>query len=95
MKLFYAFGASSLAPHILLEESGLPYILEKVNLDNKTTQKNDYNKITLKSYVPALQNDNGKIMTECSVILEYIANKTTTKQLIAEHDSQVYWQQRV
>ncbi len=39
MKLFYASGASSLAPHILLEESGLQYSVEKVNLDKKNMER--------------------------------------------------------
>jgi len=32
MCLFYASGVSSLAPHILLEESGLPYFIEKLTI---------------------------------------------------------------
>ena len=75
MKLFYASGASSLAPHILLEESKLQYSVEKVNLDKKTWNGGNYNLINPKSYVPALQTDNGRILTECAVILEYIASK--------------------
>ncbi|EFD88268.1 glutathione S-transferase N-terminal domain-containing protein [Oenococcus oeni] len=97
MKLFYAAGASSLAPHILLEESSLTYVVEKVNLDTKTWNEgqNDYKLINPKSYVPALETDSGKIITECAVILEYIAKKVTTRNLIAEYDSQTYWQQRM
>ncbi|AVI94382.1 Glutathione S-transferase [Oenococcus oeni] len=97
MKLFYAAGASSLAPHILLEESSLTYVVEKVNLDTKTWNEgqNDYKQINPKSYVPALKTDSGKIITECAVIMEYIAKKATTKNLIAEYDSQTYWQQRM
>ncbi|MDN2453669.1 glutathione S-transferase N-terminal domain-containing protein [Lactobacillus sp. UCMA15818] len=94
MKLFYASGASSLAVHILLEESGLKYGLEKVNLDMKTWNNGDYNLINSKSYVPALELDNGEILTECAVVLEYIAHKVPAQNLIGEYGSTTYWQQR-
>lgn len=94
MKLFYASGASSLAVHILLEESSLKYGLEKVNLDTKTWNNSDYNLINSKSYVPALELDNGEILTECAVILEYVAHKVPAQNLIGEYGSTTYWQQR-
>ena len=37
MKLFYAPGSCALSPHIVLEEAGLPYEAEKVNLRTKQT----------------------------------------------------------
>ncbi|MCP9329246.1 glutathione S-transferase N-terminal domain-containing protein [Liquorilactobacillus satsumensis] len=95
MKLFYAAGASSLAAHILLEESGLPYSLEKVNLDTKTWNHGDYVLINAKSYVPALQTENGMLLTECAVILEYIANTADTQGLLAPYASSAYWDQRM
>ncbi|MCI1633947.1 glutathione binding-like protein [Liquorilactobacillus nagelii] len=95
MQLFYASGASSLAPHILLEESGLDYVAEKVNLDVKTWSKGDYNAINPKSYVPSLKIENGKVLSECAVILEYIAFQVPDKQLIGQYDSALYWEQRI
>ncbi|KRK87946.1 hypothetical protein FC99_GL000751 [Levilactobacillus koreensis JCM 16448] len=71
LTLFYAAGASPMAPHILLEELGLPYHLEKVNLDNKTWGQGDYNHLNPKSYVPALKVDDQPLLTECAVILEF------------------------
>jgi glutathione S-transferase len=95
MQLFYASGASSLAPHILLEESGLDYVAEKVNLDVKTWSKGNYNVINPQSYVPSLRIENDTVLTECAVILEYIASQVPNKQLMGQYDSAIYWEQRI
>ena len=95
MQLFYASGASSLAPHILLEESGLDYTVEKVNLDTKVWSDGNYEEINAKSYVPALKLEDGVVLTECAVILEYIATQSPIKGLIDKYESKNYWQQRI
>ena len=69
MKLFYAAGTSSLAPHILLREVGLPFALEKVDLMAKRWSGGGFDAINRKSYVPVLQTDDGDTLTECAVIL--------------------------
>jgi len=92
LTLFYAAGASPMAPHILLEELGLPYHLEKVNLDNKTWGQGDYNHLNPKSYVPALKIDDQPLLTECAVILEFIG---TQSALMPQYATPAYWEQRV
>ncbi|WP_143461285.1 glutathione binding-like protein [Levilactobacillus enshiensis] len=92
LTLFYAAGASPMAPHILLEELGLPYHLEKVNLDDKTWTQGDYNQVTPKSYVPALKVDDHPLLTECAVILEFIG---TQSPLMPAYATPAYWEQRV
>ncbi len=94
MKLFYASGTSAMAPHILLEESGLPYSLEQVNLDKKTWQQGDYRLINPKSYVPTLETDHGTYLTECAVILEYLSTQVHNKYTF-DYQSNEYWQERV
>ena len=74
MKLFYAAGASSLAPHILLREAGLPFALEKVDLMTKRWSGGDFNATNPKSYVPVLQMEDGDTFTECAVILQFVAD---------------------
>jgi glutathione S-transferase len=82
MKLFYKAGACSLASHIVLEESGLPYEIEAVDLKTKVTASGaDFMAINPKGYVPALQLDNGELLTEGPAIMQYIADQAPAKHL--------------
>jgi glutathione S-transferase len=76
MKLYYAPGACSLAPHIALSESGLEYTTERVDLRTHTYGRDaDYYGVNPKGYVPVLELDNGERLTEAAVILQYIADR--------------------
>lgn len=76
MKLYYATGACSLAPHIALREAGLPFELVRVDLGKHTlTNGTDYTTINPKGYVPLLELDNGERLSEVAVILQYIADR--------------------
>ncbi len=82
MKLYYTPGACSLAAHIALEEAGLQYDLERVDLATHKTEKGeDYYGINPKGYVPALRLDDGSLLTEVGVVLQYIADKAPEKKL--------------
>jgi glutathione S-transferase len=82
MKLYFAPGACSLSPHIVLLEAGMTFDIEKVTLANKQTASGaDYTKITPKGYVPALQLDNGEVLTEGPAIVQFIADKVPEKKL--------------
>ncbi len=75
MKLYYAKGACSLSPHIVLLEAGLPYTLEKVDMGSKKTDKGaDYLTVNNKGAVPTLQLDDGKVLTEGPAIVQYLAD---------------------
>jgi PAS domain S-box-containing protein len=75
MKLFYASGACSLSPHIVASEAGIALELQKVDLKTKTmTTQGDYLAINPKGYVPALQLDNGELLTEGPAIVQYLAD---------------------
>ena len=76
MKLFYAPGACSLSPHIVLRELGLSFALEAVDLKTKKTESGaDFTAINPKGYVPALQLDDGEVLTEGAAIVQYLADK--------------------
>lgn len=76
MKLYYAPGACSMSPHIVLEEGGFSYEPVKVNLrEHKTEGGADYYAINPKGYVPALELDNGELLTEGPAIVQYLADQ--------------------
>jgi len=75
MKLYYAPGACSLAAHIALQESGLRYELERVDLREHKVRGADFHAINPKGYVPVLELDDGERLTEAAVILQYIADR--------------------
>ncbi len=76
MKLYYAPGACSLSPHIVARELGIPLDLKKVNTKDKTIEGGgDYWKVNARGYVPALELDNGQVLTEGPAIVQYLADQ--------------------
>jgi glutathione S-transferase len=75
MKLYYAPGACSLSPHIALLEAGLKFELVRVDNSTKKTENGEnFLAINPKGYVPALQLDDGSVLTEGPAIVQYIAD---------------------
>jgi glutathione S-transferase len=69
MKLYFAPGTCSLHPHIALVETGLPFELVRVDTrSHKTSDGRDFYAINPKGYVPALELDDGSLLTEGAVI---------------------------
>jgi glutathione S-transferase len=86
MKLYYTPGTSSLFPHIILREAGLAF--EKIKVDEHTKLMNnggDYRAINSLGFVPALELDDGTVLTEGAAIAQYIADQVPTKQLAPPH----------
>ena len=85
MKLYYAPGACSMAAHIVLAESGLPYSITRVNLKDKTTETGeDYMKINPKCYVPCVRLDNGAMIGENTALLGYLGELRPTAGLMPQ-----------
>ncbi|CAM3096650.1 glutathione S-transferase [Legionella steigerwaltii] len=84
MKLYYTKSACSLAVRIVLNELGLDFQDEEVDLKAKKTKTDaNYLSINPKGAVPALHLDNGDVLTENQVILQYLADKTPGQKLLA------------
>jgi glutathione S-transferase len=83
MKLYYSPGACSQAPHIALIETGLAFEAVKVDLKTKRLESGaDFFAINPKGAVPALEMDDGGVLTEAAVVLQYIADRGPEARLI-------------
>jgi glutathione S-transferase len=83
MKLFYSPGSCALGIHVLLEEIGKPYEVQKVNLAAREQYAPEYVAINPKSKVPALQRDDGSILTEWPAIASWLALTNPEKGLLS------------
>jgi glutathione S-transferase len=88
MKLYYSPGACSLSPHIVLREGGFDFQLERVNLKTGQTETGrDYKTVNPLGYVPALELDDGEVLTEGPAIVQYLADRVPEKRLAPPAES--------
>jgi glutathione S-transferase len=81
MKLYYSPGACSMGIHILLEEIGKPYELQKIALPQGEHLKPPFTDINPKSKVPTLERDDGSILTEYPAIALWLARSNPEAKL--------------
>jgi glutathione S-transferase len=83
MKLYYSPGACSLSPHIVAREAGIPLELVKVDLAaKKIAVDGDYLAFNPKGYVPALQLEDGSLLTEGPAIVQYLGDRKPESGLV-------------
>ncbi len=88
MKLYYSPGACSLSPHIVANEAGIPLDLVKVDTKSKTiAREGDYWDVNPKGYVPALELDDGEVLTEGPAIVQYLADRAPQAELAPANGS--------
>lgn len=86
MRLYYAPGACSLAPHIVAREAGIDLNLVKVDLASKRTDSGeDYAAINPKGGVPALVSGSGSVLTEAAVLIQYLSDLAPDAALLPQH----------
>lgn len=79
--LFYSPKACSLAPHIVLEESGLPYATRSVNIRAGEHLQAEYLKLNPSGTVPSLA-IGGQILTESQALLSYLTDLVPERELL-------------
>ena len=88
MKLYYSPGACSLSPHIVANEAGIPLELTKVDVQSKTiAREGDYWHVNPKGYVPALELEDGQVLTEGPAIVQYLADRAPESGLAPANGS--------
>lgn len=81
LTLYFCPGACSTASHMALEETGAQYVEKPIMLPKGEQKTAEYLKINPRGKVPALDVD-GKILTENTAILTYLATKFPDKKLM-------------
>src|ERR1700724_164536 len=84
LTLYYSPGASSVIPHITLEEIRVPYQRKLINLAKGEHKTDAYLKIKPHGKVPALCVD-GNVLTENVAILTYLAKQFPDARLLPQN----------
>lgn len=93
MKLYYAPGACSLAALIAAKEAGLTLKLVPVDIranPHRLADGTDFRSINAKGYVPALELEDGDLLTEGVAILQYISDEWSERTMF-DHYRQLEW----
>jgi len=80
--LYFSPGSCSLAPHIVLEEIGLPFQLSHSSTSDGSTNTPEYLRINPKGRVPVLVTGNS-VLTEAPAILLHLAISNPDQKLLS------------
>jgi glutathione S-transferase len=83
MRYYFSTGSCSLASQIVLEELGIKYEPRKLNLREGDQRKPEFLKLNPKAKVPALELDDGQVLTENPAIMSWLADTHPEGGLLA------------
>ena len=90
LKLFYSPNACSIAIHVLLQEIGKPFELQRVDFSKGEQYSAQFTAISPKAKVPVLQRDDGSTLTELPAIAWYLGRSNPELNLLpADIESEV------
>ena len=82
MKLYWGPHTCAIGIHVLLEEIGLPYETEKLDVAGGEAQKPPFLAINPKGKVPTLVRNDGSVLTEFGAIAAWLAHTHPEKGLL-------------
>ena len=85
LTLFFAPGASSMAPHIALHEIGVPFESRPISFADKENRTPEFLAMNPEGKVPTLLID-GRPLTEVAAILFYLARRFPAADLLPQHE---------
>mgnify|MGYP001237371162 CR=1 FL=1 len=87
MQLYYSPFACSLAAHMVCREAGLDFTLHRSELSTKRVEDGrDLRTVNPMGQVPTLVTDDGRVLTENSAVLAYLADLRPAHRLAPERD---------
>jgi glutathione S-transferase len=84
MRLYWGKGTCAIGIHILLEEAGLTYDTEQIDVGGGATRQPLFLALNPKGKVPTLVRDDGSVLTEFSAIATWIARQAPERSLLPE-----------
>lgn len=85
LTLYMAPGSSSMAVHIALHETGVPFELKRLSLPQKETKSPEYLALNPEGAVPLMLID-GRPLTQVAACLFYLAKRYPEAQLLPAND---------
>lgn len=85
LELYFAPGASSMAPHIALHEIGVPFEAKPLSFASGHLRELEFRRLNPEGKVPVLVTD-GWVLTEVAAILFYLARRFPKAALLPRSD---------
>jgi glutathione S-transferase len=86
MKLYWAKHTCAIGIHVILEEIGVPYDLEEVDIEDGAQHRSPFKDLNPKSKVPVLIRDDGSVLTEYEAVAGWLASRYKAANLLPFDD---------